>query len=63
MAAHFYKVSEGGVSDGSLPRNMTSLRERLDTLKEKPDVSELIAAQRPGLKLRLPVRGATLPRY
>jgi stress response protein YsnF len=81
MAALFYKVPEGETLDGSLTRNITTLRERvselkeemdarmrtyqerLDTLKEKLEAFELIAAQRPGLKLRLPVRGATLPRY
>lgn len=73
MAAHFYKVPEGETLDGSLTRNITTLRERvselkeemdakmrtyqerLDTLKEKLEAFELIAAQRPGLKLRLPV--------
>lgn len=42
---------------------MRTYQERLDTLKEKQEAFELIAAQRPGLKLRLPARGATLPRY
>ena len=81
MAALFYKVPEGETLDGSLTRNITTLRERvselkeemdakmrayqerLDTLQEKLEAFELIAAQRPGLKLRLPLRGTTLPRY
>lgn len=80
MSALFYKVPEGETLDGSLTRNITSLRdrvselkeemeakmrtyqERLDTLKEKLEAFELIAAQRPGLKGKLATRSATLPR-
>lgn len=80
MAALFYKVPEGETLDGSLTRNITSLRdrvselkeemeakmrtyqERLDTLKEKLEAFELIAAQRPGLKGTLATRSTTLLR-
>jgi len=37
MAALFYKVPEGETLDGSLTRNITTLRERVSELKEEMD--------------------------